>query len=146
MNRFKLILLCLCFAFLGGVKAQSFLTDSLLSNSFQDYTYDKYKARSVLNFKERSILYKMNPFSYVSIGLMFGYQRFISQQLGSECAFETTCSEHAKKAVERYGIFKGSLIGFYQLQSCTAQTGYDYPDHSINEKGEIINPVELNED
>jgi putative component of membrane protein insertase Oxa1/YidC/SpoIIIJ protein YidD len=77
---------------------------------------------------------------------MFGYQRFISQQLGSECAFEITCSEHAKMAVERYGIFKGSLIGFYQLQSCTAKTGYDYPNHSINKKGEIINPVELNED
>lgn len=146
MNRFKLMLLCLCFTFLGVAKAQSFLTDSLLSNSFEEYTFDKYKVRSVLSFKERSVWYKVNPFSYVSIGLMFGYQRFISQQLGSECAFETTCSEHAKKAVERYGIFKGSLIGFYQLQSCTAKTGYDYPNQSINKKGEIINPVELNED
>jgi len=144
MNRFKLILFC--FVFLVELKAQSFLTDSILSNSFEEYHFDKYKVRSVLNFKERSIWNKMNPFSYVSVGLMFAYQRFISQQLGSECAFETTCSEHAKRAVEHYGILKGSLIGFYQLQSCTAKTGYDYPNQSINDEGEIINPVELNED
>ena len=144
MNRFKLILFC--FVFLVELKAQSFLTDSILSNSFEEYHFDKYKVRSVLNFKERSIWNKMNPFSYVSVGLMFAYQRFISQQLGSECAFETTCSEHAKRAVEHYGILKGSLIGFYQLQSCTAKTGYDYPNQSINNEGEIINPVELNED
>lgn len=144
MNRFKLILFC--FVFLVELKAQSFLTDSILSNSFEEYHFDKYKVRSVLNFKERSIWNKMNPFSYVSVGLMFVYQRFISQQLGSECAFETTCSEHAKRAMEHYGILKGSLIGFYQLQSCTAKTGYDYPNQSINDEGEIINPVELNED
>ncbi len=77
---------------------------------------------------------------------MFTYQRFVSQQLGSECSYETSCSEHAKKSVEKHGIFKGVFLGFYQFQSCTSKAGYDHPDHNINKVGKIINPIELRDD
>ena len=145
MNK-RILLVFLCCFFIVSVKAQLLSNDSLLSSSFNEHCCKKHKPRALMNFKERSFWYKINPVSYVSIGLMFGYQRFLSQQLGSECAYEITCSEHAKKAVERYGIFKGLMYGFYQLQSCTSKTGYDFPNHSINQSGEIINPIEINED
>ncbi len=145
MNK-RILLLYLCCFLIVGVKAQLLTNDSLLASSFKAYDYERNKPRAVMSFKERAFWYKINPVSYISIGLMFGYQRFLSQQLGSECAYETTCSEHAKMAIERYGIFKGLMYGFYQLQSCTPKTGYDFPNHSINQSGEIINPVEINED
>lgn len=145
MNK-RILLVFLCCFFTVSIKAQLLSNDSLLSSSFNEYYCKNNKPRALMSFKERSFWYKINPVSYVSIGLMFGYQRFLSQQLGSECAYQITCSEHAKKAVERYGLFKGVMFGFYQLQSCTPKTGYDYPDHAINQSGEIINPIEINED
>lgn len=126
--------------------AQILSPDSLLKSNFETYQYQKVKPRAFMSFKDKSIWYKINPLSYTGAGLMFGYQRLISQQLGSECAYETSCSQHAKKAIEEYGLLKGSMLGFYQLQSCTPKTGYDFPPHAINKDGEIINPVVLNED
>ena len=145
LNRIS-ILVVICFAILNNVNSQNLNRDSVLTNSFQKHEYFKTPYRSVLSFKKRSIWYKINPLSYVSIGLMLTYQRFVSQQLGSECSYETSCSEHAKKSVEYHGIFKGIFLGFYQFQSCTSKAGYDHPDHNINKLGKVINPVELNDD
>ena len=141
---FPIVILCLLSYFVGS--SQDFCKDSLLKNTFSAFECHKPNLRSVMSFKDRSILYKLNPLSYVSIGLMFGYQRFISQQLGSICSYETSCSQHAKKAVEQHGIFKGIFLGFYQFQSCSARAGYDYPDHRINKEEKIINPVALKDD
>jgi len=128
------------------VKAQNLSNDSLLFSSFSQYQYKKVSPRTLMSFKNRSLLYKLNPISFVSIGFMLAYQRFLSQQLSSQCAYETSCSEHAKKTIERYGLLKGLFLGFYQLQSCTPKTGYDFQDHDINSAGEIINPIEIDED
>jgi putative component of membrane protein insertase Oxa1/YidC/SpoIIIJ protein YidD len=143
MNFKSLIILAF---FCYNTNAQSLNSDSFLNNSFNHFEHHKSPLRGALSFKERSIWYKINPLSYVSIGFMFTYQRFVSQQLGSECSYETSCSEHAKKSVEKHGIFKGIFLGFYQFQSCTSKAGYDHPDHTINKKGKIINPVELKDD
>lgn len=140
-----LLSLC-CYFLMGSAKAQLLSTNTLLQSNFKEYQIDTVKLRSVMSFKEKSFWYKVNPFSYASIGLMFGYQRLISQQIGADCPYELSCSEHAKKAIERHGILKGSVLGFYQLQSCTPKTGYDFPNHSINSDGRIINPIEINED
>ena len=140
------ILVIICFLISNKVSSQNLSNDSVLSNSFANYEYQKTPYRSVLSFKDRSIWYKINPLSYVSIGLIFAYQRFVSQQLGTECSYETSCSEYAKKSVEYHGIFKGVFLGFYQFQSCTSKVGYDHPDHNINKLGKVINPVQLNDD
>ena len=140
------ILSLFCFFFKFDVNAQDLKIDSILKNSFNQYDYSKPVLRKALSFKERSVWYKINPLSYVSIGLMYTYQRFVSQQLGSECAYETSCSQHAKLSVEKHGIFKGVFLGFYQFQSCSPKVGYDHPDHNINKLGKIINPVVLKDD
>lgn len=126
--------------------AQILNTDTLLKSNLEVYQFNKNKPRAVLSFQNSSFWYKINPLTYTSAGLMFGYQRLISQQLGAECAFENSCSQHAKKAIERHGLLVGVILGFYQLQSCTPKTGYDFPPHAINQNGAIINPVTLNED
>ncbi len=136
----------ICCLFTITVKAQNLSSDSLLFSSFSEYLYKTPAPRSLMSFKNRSLWYKINPISYASIGLMLAYQRFLSQQLGSQCAYEISCSEHAKKTIERYGLLKGLMLGFYQLQSCTPKTGYDFQDHAINKEGEIINPIQIDED
>lgn len=131
------VLLFLCPWILG---AQTLDQEEVLNTSLEQFEYKKQTKRSVLSFKERSFWYKINPLSYVSIGLMFTYQRGISPQLGSSCGYHNSCSEHAKLCVQEYGLFKGVFLGFYQFQSCTSKAGYDYPDFRINEDGAIINP------
>lgn len=147
MNIFFKCFLSLCFCLLfSKTKAQLVSADALLESNFSEYQSKETKPRSVMTFKDRSFLSIINPFSYASIGLMFTYQRLVSQQIGADCPYELSCSEHAKRAVERYGILKGAMIGFYQLQSCSPRTGYDFPDHAINSDGRIINPIEIDED
>lgn len=116
-----------------------------MNSVFENFNYEKQKPRSIMSFKNKSIWYKINPINYVSTGLMFGYQRMVSQQLGSQCAYETSCSEHAKRAIEHHGFFKGLVMGMYQLQSCTASTAADFPKHKLNSEGYIKNPVTIDE-
>lgn len=139
MIRYSLLVLLFVSSLIG--KAQAIDQEVILNSSLDKFDYQKASKRSVLSFKERSIWYKINPLSYVSIGLMYTYQRGISPQLGSSCGYHNSCSEHAKLCVQEYGIFKGVFLGFYQFQSCTSKAGYDYPDFRINEQGAIINPA-----
>jgi len=102
--------------------------------------------RSVMQPKKNTLQH-INPFNYISIGLMFTYQRVITQQLNGSCAYENSCSQFTKKAINYYGLVKGSLIGLNQLQTCYPTSYLDYPDHKINHNLKIKNPIPvLNED
>ncbi|MCE9585662.1 membrane protein insertion efficiency factor YidD [Candidatus Nomurabacteria bacterium] len=46
------------------------------------------------------------------------YQRFLSPLKGSTCVFYPTCSEYTKQAIQKYGVFKGFLLGFYRILRC----------------------------
>lgn len=58
------------------------------------------------------------------------YQKFISSYMGHigvHCKFEPTCSEYTKKAIEKYGSIKGSIIGIKRILRCNpfSKGGYD---------------------
>lgn len=58
------------------------------------------------------------------------YQRNISIWLKSKninCKFYPTCSEYTKQAIEKYGVWKGSLLGIYRICRCNpfSKGGYD---------------------
>ena len=36
-----------------------------------------------------------------------------------ECNFDPTCSEYTYQAIERYGLFKGCLIGLKRIKKCS---------------------------
>ena len=66
----------------------------------------------------------------ILIGLINGYQKYISKWLSSKninCKFYPTCSEYTKQAIIKYGAFKGSIIGFYRILRCNpfSKGGYD---------------------
>ncbi|MFC1755795.1 membrane protein insertion efficiency factor YidD [Patescibacteria group bacterium] len=48
------------------------------------------------------------------------YQKFLSpENFGIEiCRFEPSCSRYTYQAVNKYGVIKGSLMGFWRILRC----------------------------
>jgi hypothetical protein len=55
------------------------------------------------------------------------YQIFISPFLGSVCRFYPSCSDYAREAVEKRGVFRGLYKTFARLLKCHPfhSGGYD---------------------
>lgn len=66
------------------------------------------------------------------IGLIRLYQRHISSHTPSVCRFSPTCSHYAIEALQRHGVFFGSLLALWRLLRCNPlfRGGYDpVPEH-----------------
>lgn len=52
---------------------------------------------------------------------------YLSQMLNIHCKFEPTCSEYAKQAIEKYGVFRGTWKSFKRIMRCNpfSKGGYD---------------------
>lgn len=61
------------------------------------------------------------------ISLLRAYKRYLSPLLPPSCRFTPTCAEYAIEAVNKYGIFKGSLLSCWRLLRCNpfCRGGYD---------------------
>ncbi|MCH5192004.1 MAG: membrane protein insertion efficiency factor YidD [Oscillospiraceae bacterium] len=61
------------------------------------------------------------------IGAIRFYQRKISPLFGPKCRYQPTCSQYALEAVERFGVFKGSILALLRLLRCNIffTGGYD---------------------
>ena len=64
------------------------------------------------------------------INLIKFYKKFISpylSNLGIHCKYEPTCSEYTRQAIEKYGVLKGSFLGFKRILKCNpfSKGGYD---------------------
>ncbi|MEI7709257.1 MAG: membrane protein insertion efficiency factor YidD [bacterium] len=46
------------------------------------------------------------------------YQKHVSNLFGPRCVFYPSCSEYTKQAVEKYGAFQGSYLGFKRILRC----------------------------
>jgi uncharacterized protein len=54
----------------------------------------------------------------IALGLIRGYQRFLSPVLPPSCRFQPTCSEYAYEAIGRYGIVRGSAKAMWRILRC----------------------------
>ena len=66
----------------------------------------------------------------ILIKLIEWYQKNISPWLDSKnikCKFYPSCSEYTKQAIEKYGAFKGSMLGILRILRCNpfSKGGYD---------------------
>ena len=55
------------------------------------------------------------------ISMVCWYQKNISLWFTSKnihCKFYPTCSEYMKQALEKYGVFKGLLLGIWRIIRC----------------------------
>lgn len=61
------------------------------------------------------------------IGLIRGYQLFLSPMLGSHCRFYPTCSHYSKEAIEKKGVLKGMWLSIRRISRCHpwSEGGYD---------------------
>lgn len=62
-----------------------------------------------------------------ALGLIRGYQRFVSPMLGSRCRFVPTCSAYTRDAIERFGLGRGAWLGAWRILRCQpfCAGGYD---------------------
>lgn len=61
------------------------------------------------------------------LALIRFYKLFISPILGRNCRFYPTCSDYTYQAIEKYGLFKGVLLGIRRILRCNPFNpgGYD---------------------
>ncbi|MCS7243058.1 MAG: membrane protein insertion efficiency factor YidD [Candidatus Caldatribacterium sp.] len=55
------------------------------------------------------------------------YKRYLSPLLPQSCRFEPTCSEYAREALRKYGLWKGLLLSLWRMLRCNpySRGGYD---------------------
>jgi len=64
---------------------------------------------------------------WIALKLIKGYQKTLSFDHGPMkafypggfCRFHPTCSQYTYDAVEKYGVVKGSYLGFRRIMRCT---------------------------
>lgn len=66
----------------------------------------------------------------ISIFLLKFYKKRISpifSFMGIHCKYYPTCSEYMRQAIEKYGFFKGFLLGVWRFLRCNpfSKGGYD---------------------
>lgn len=61
------------------------------------------------------------------LGLIRGYQYLISPLFPPSCRFIPTCSNYALQAIERYGVWRGTLLAVCRIVRCHpfCRGGYD---------------------
>lgn len=66
------------------------------------------------------------------IGMVHGYQRYISPLFPPSCRYYPTCSNYMIQAIQKHGAIKGVLMGSTRILRCHpfVKGGYDpVPDH-----------------
>ncbi|MFZ2745147.1 membrane protein insertion efficiency factor YidD [Trichococcus shcherbakoviae] len=63
----------------------------------------------------------------IFIGLIRGYQKFISPLFPPSCRYYPTCSNYSVQAIQKHGAIKGSLMGIARILRCHpfVKGGYD---------------------
>ncbi|MDE5615815.1 MAG: membrane protein insertion efficiency factor YidD [Alphaproteobacteria bacterium] len=66
--------------------------------------------------------------SRIAIGLICIYQKYISPVIGGRaaCRFTPSCSEYTRIAIERYGFFRGAIMGMRRICRCRPGGGCGY--------------------
>ena len=61
------------------------------------------------------------------ISLINIYKYLISPLLGNNCRFLPTCSEYTKEAIIKFGLIKGTSLGFKRIIKCHpwGKSGHD---------------------
>jgi putative membrane protein insertion efficiency factor len=52
------------------------------------------------------------------MGVIRGYQRYISPLTPPSCRFHPTCSHYTYEAIEKYGAIKGTWLGIKRIARC----------------------------
>ena len=69
-----------------------------------------------------------------------GYQRFLSPLLGRNCIYTPTCSTYMIEAIEKRGVFIGTLKGLYRILRCNpfSKGGFDPVNDNLKGKAKWL--------
>jgi hypothetical protein len=51
-------------------------------------------------------------------GILGAYKRYVSPLLPAACRFTPSCSEYAREAITRHGVFRGLALAARRLARC----------------------------
>ena len=121
------------------IRAQSFA----LPQEFAHY-HGQGNNENALQTRHHSAIAEYNPVSLVLKGMLYGYQKLVSEQLARSCPYEITCSNFSKQAIAEFGIFKGVFISADRILRCNRIGLLDVSPLNINPAtGAIIDPPNL---
>ena len=60
----------------------------------------------------------MKPIALMIVGLIRGYQYFLSPLMPPSCRFEPTCSNYALAALRRHGVVMGLALAAWRILRC----------------------------
>ncbi len=68
-----------------------------------------------------------NPLKMTFLGIIRGYQMFISPALPRSCKYHPTCSQYALDALHQFGVARGLVLATWRLLRCNPLSygGYD---------------------
>jgi putative component of membrane protein insertase Oxa1/YidC/SpoIIIJ protein YidD len=139
------IIYFLLFSTAGAQQNNESVKNKLIQNTFEQYKFSVYSKRKFISLKNKSLIVKINPINYIGAGLLFFYQKFLSEQIQAKCNYEISCSGFTKLSIEKYGFIKGTLLGFNQLTNCIPAILYDYPEYKISKNSKVINNFEADQ-
>ena len=76
----------------------------------------------------------MRPITLLIVGLIRGYQYFISPLVPPSCRFEPTCSHYAMSALRQHGAVVGLALALWRVLRCNpfVPGGVDeVPEHPL---------------
>ena len=76
---------------------------------------------------KRGFYYVSQVLKWLLILPIIFYQRCISPFTPASCRFTPTCSQYAIEALQKHGLFKGSLLAVWRILRCNPFSfgGYD---------------------
>lgn len=54
----------------------------------------------------------------ILLGVIRGYQLFLSPLLGSNCRYYPSCSHYTHEAIQKHGALRGSWLGLKRISRC----------------------------
>jgi putative component of membrane protein insertase Oxa1/YidC/SpoIIIJ protein YidD len=125
------------FFFSGLVNAQTNVSERTVAAAMHQLSPGELSHRRVLLKANKHG--RLNPVHYVAAALLYVYQNLLSEQFGSDCMFETSCSEFTKRSISEKGLIRGTLEGFNQISECQRGTLFEHPRVAVNPEKKIIN-------
>ena len=125
----------------GSAQEANYNHQLVVAQDFHDHQFDTRKPKYL--FAKNRWYVKYNPVTGVFGGLMFVYQRYVSQQISANCLYHQSCSRFSVACIKHYGIVKGIALSADRLMRCNQlAAGGVHPSTFHQESGRVIDPVE----
>jgi putative component of membrane protein insertase Oxa1/YidC/SpoIIIJ protein YidD len=114
----------------------------LITQDFRDSNLEYTKVVKYGITSNKTFIQRANPVTFVFSGLMFFYQKMLSQQISADCLYSPSCSEYTRKLFVRYGFIKGLIFSSDRIMRCDRISATTINHISIDSKDGKIHETE----